>query len=369
VIRRVLGGILAALIVLATGPALGLAGNDPPRPWLSTDGRTLTLTEEIREPLERRQPAIRLNTTASGARQILVSGYGIAPPATILLVCDDRVRALNASALEDSGRLVVATYEVPSDLARTTLAAATCELEVAGVALPIPLNLLRIAWSQPPPSASEIAPVEGHVVAILDGDTIRIRLGDRVEDVRYLGVDAPDFQHATKGTERGAGDALDMNRFLVADKTVRLELDHEERDARGRLQAYVYVRDRMINAELVRRGYAKAVAMWPNTRHGPLFDRLQQEAREQKRGLWSDDTVSPATPPHGGSAAAAARPGVLPTDAWTCPLTSQIKGSFTTPDLCIYHLPDSAVYRKIRPDRCYATEVDALRDGCRGSRR
>jgi micrococcal nuclease len=388
-IKSALGGILLGLLIPTTVP-----GAEPlHRPWLSIDGRTLTLTEEIREPPERRQPAIRLNTSAvSGRRQIIVSGQGIAPPPAILLACDERSRAVNASALEDLGRLVVATYEVAPDVAHATLAAAACELELAGVPLAIPLDLLRIAWSLPPPVASPVTSLEGTVISVIDGDTIRVRLGDRVEDVRYLGIDAPEFQDATKGTERGARDALDMNRFLVADKTVRLELDQEERDAEGRLLAYVWVGDRMVNAELVRRGYAAAVAMSPNTRHGQLFARLQREAAERKRGFWGDDPVSPAAPPPrtgpapagsptpGGSPAGdespapagsdlGRRPGVAPLDAWTCPLASQIKGSFTAPELCIYHLPDSVLYRKIRPDRCYTTEVDALRDGCRGSRR
>jgi micrococcal nuclease len=390
VTKGALGGILVGLLLPTAVPA----AEPLQRPWLSVDGRTLTLTEEIREPPERRQPTIRLNTSStSGQRQIIVSGQDISPPPAILIACDERSRVVNATALEDLGRLVVATYEVAPDLAHATLAAAACELELAGVPLGIPLDLLRIAWSLPPPVASAVTPLEGTVISVIDGDTIRVRLGDRVEDVRYLGIDAPEFQDATKGTERGARDALDMNRFLVADKTVRLELDQEERDAEGRLLAYVWVGDRMVNAELVRRGYAAAVAMSPNTRHGQLFARLQREAAERKRGFWADDPVSPpappsktgpapagSPPPSAESAAGdespapagsdlARRPGVAPLDAWTCPLTSQIKGSFTAPELCVYHLPDSVLYRKVRPDRCYATEVDALRDGCRGSRR
>jgi micrococcal nuclease len=372
VMRGVIGGILAGLIIPAAVPAA-----EPfPRPWLSVDGRTLTLTEEVREPPERRQPAIRLNTdVSSGRRQVIVSGYGISPPPAILFACDERPRAVNATAIEDSGRLVVATYEVPLELAGGMLTATSCELELAGVPIAIPLDLLRIAWSQRPPAPPAAAPLEGTVVSVIDGDTIRVRLGERVEEVRYIGINAPELRHAGPGSERGARDALDVNRFLVADKAVNLELDQEERDAEGRILAYVWVRDRMINAELVRRGYATAVAMSPNSRHGQLLARLQREAREQKRGLWADDAVSPAAPPSSGpptpaaSAEGGRRSGVAPLDPWTCPLTDQIKGSFTTPELCIYHLPDSAFYRKIRPDRCYASEVDALQDGCRGSRR
>jgi hypothetical protein len=67
----------------------------------------------------------------------------------------------------------------------------------------------------------------------------------------------------------------------------------------------------------------------------------------------------------------ASRPGVAPTDAWTCPATHPIKGNFTpsSGELCIYHLPGGGFYGKTKPERCYATDDDARQDGCRKSRR
>jgi micrococcal nuclease len=42
----------------------------------------------------------------------------------------------------------------------------------------------------------------------------------------------------------------------------------------------------MINAELVRLGYAQVMTIPPNVRHQALFVKLQREAREARRGLW-----------------------------------------------------------------------------------
>jgi len=74
------------------------------------------------------------------------------------------------------------------------------------------------------------------------------------------------------------------------------------------------------------------------------------------------------------STAAAQTPsrlGVLPQDAWTCPLTHPIKGNFTTysGEQCIYHMRGGHFYEKTKPERCYATEADAVKDGCRRSKR
>ena len=68
---------------------------------------------------------------------------------------------------------------------------------------------------------------------------------------------------------------------------MRLELDVRQRDRFGRLLAYVYVGEMMVNAELVRLGYAQVMTVPPNVKHASLFLALQREAREAGRGLWA----------------------------------------------------------------------------------
>jgi endonuclease YncB( thermonuclease family) len=127
----------------------------------------------------------------------------------------------------------------------------------------------------------------GLAVHVVDGDTITVQLGGRIEKVRYGGINAPEVAHFMRDEERGAGDASALNRRLVEGKTVRLELDLQERDRSGRLLAYVYVGETMVNAELVRLGYAQVQITPPNVRYQALFLALQREAQEQRRGLWA----------------------------------------------------------------------------------
>src|SRR5947207_14235634 len=107
-----------------------------------------------------------------------------------------------------------------------------------------------IAGAQP-------ATLKGTVVRVVDGDTIHVRIGARVEKVRYIGVNTPEVHHPRKGEEPGGREAAEVNRRLVEGKRVRLELDVQERDRYGRLLAYVWVGDVMVNAELVRLGDRK----------------------------------------------------------------------------------------------------------------
>ena len=86
-----------------------------------------------------------------------------------------------------------------------------------------------------------------------------------------------------------AGEAAKrINLELVSGKHVRLELDRQRRDHYKRLLAYVWVGDTMVNAEMVKRGYAEVMTIPPDFLHRALLVKLQDEAREAGRGLWQE---------------------------------------------------------------------------------
>jgi endonuclease YncB( thermonuclease family) len=113
---------------------------------------------------------------------------------------------------------------------------------VSGTIGLIGLLMVGILFAGEPPH-----PLTGPVVKVIDGDTIDVELdGQRV----------------------------------------RLELDVRHWDRYQRLLAYVYVGDVMINAELVRQGYAQVATFPPNVRYQSQFMDLQRAAREEKAGCW-----------------------------------------------------------------------------------
>jgi micrococcal nuclease len=104
----------------------------------------------------------------------------------------------------------------------------------------------------------------GPVVHVVDDDTIDVQLDGRRVRVRYIGMNTPETKHPEKGVEPFGPEAAEANRRLVEGQTVRLELDVQPWDRYQRLLAYVYVGATMINAELVRQGYAQ-VSTFPPT--------------------------------------------------------------------------------------------------------
>ena len=125
-----------------------------------------------------------------------------------------------------------------------------------------------------------------YVVRVVDGDTIEARIGDRVEDVRYIGVDTPETVKPGTPVQCFGPRASAFNHSLVEHRRVRLVFGVERRDAYGRLLAYVHLGKRFVNVALVRRGLARSLTIAPNDRFAPLFRRLELRAARAGRGLW-----------------------------------------------------------------------------------
>jgi micrococcal nuclease len=142
--------------------------------------------------------------------------------------------------------------------------------------------------------------VSAQVIRVIDGDTIEVSIAGRDEDVRYIGIDTPETVKPDTPVQCYGPQASAENHGLVDGRTLRLVFDRERRDVYGRLLAYVYTgargqagktrgearKPRFVNAALVRDGYARTLAIPPNTAHASLLARLQARAGRAGRGLW-----------------------------------------------------------------------------------
>ena len=158
----------------------------------------------------------------------------------------------------------------------------------------IPLVLLALAGCGAGERASRAEAGSTRVLRVVDGDTVLVQVGGRRERVRYIGIDTPESVRPGAPVQCFAKRASAFNDRLVAGERVRLVADAEPRDRHGRLLAYVYrVRDGLfVNAELVRRGYARTLTIPPNVAHVEELRRLAAVARRNGRGLWSSCPAS-----------------------------------------------------------------------------
>lgn len=121
---------------------------------------------------------------------------------------------------------------------------------------------------------------------VVDGDTARVfYLGESVY-VRYIGIDTPESVDPGSPVECFSEEAKEFNAGLIEGEDVRMVFGPERLDRFDRLLAYVYVRDLMVNAELLRRGYAETLTIPPNDARSGRFDRLEGQARKADLGRW-----------------------------------------------------------------------------------
>jgi len=126
--------------------------------------------------------------------------------------------------------------------------------------------------------------IEGKVIRISDGDTFSLIFDNGFDvKVRLNGIDSPERKQAFSKKAKQALSAL------IFDKVVTVA--YKKKDRYGRVLGEVYVDGINVNHEMVRRGMA-----WHFTRYSDDKDlaRLEQEARKNKVGLWSDpNAVAP----------------------------------------------------------------------------
>ena len=112
------------------------------------------------------------------------------------------------------------------------------------------------------------------VLAVSDGDTIRIMVNGKEERLRLLQIDAPEMDTAGgRGSKRALERLLQYGRGVRLYRKVELEFDGRRRDRYGRLLSYVWCGDTNLSVEMVRRGEAE-----PFFRYGPgPYDRALRQ--------------------------------------------------------------------------------------------
>lgn len=138
--------------------------------------------------------------------------------------------------------------------------------------------------------ATPARPTDAFVMRVVDGDTIQL-LDGRL--VRYIGMDAPEVRRRVgyqwvRDPEPWAEAATHANQHLVDGHRVRLEYDVQTHDRFGRVLAYVYVGEVMVNTELVHEGYARSLTIAPDVRYADRFRMLEEDAKHAHRGIWSE---------------------------------------------------------------------------------
>jgi micrococcal nuclease len=207
------------------------------------------------------------------------------------------------------------------------------------------------------------------VIKVIDGDTVKIRFGGRDETVRLLLIDTPETVHPTKPEQPFGREASNfMKKLLPAGVQIQVEPGIGERDKYGRLLAYFYVKDQMINKMLLEKGLARVAYVYaPNTKYIDEFREVEKEAKNKEAGIWSIENYATS---QGFDDSKAERIKNQASDKKdnSCENT-EIKGNISSHGDKIYHVPSGQFYQITKAEELFCTEADAVNAGFRKSQR
>lgn len=150
---------------------------------------------------------------------------------------------------------------------------------------------LLLALLAVPANARTCAPdrIDSHVqiAHVYDGDTIRLRNGEKV---RLIGFDTPELAHDQQPAEPYAVAARNRLQSLVSanGQALALRYDVERRDRHGRLLAHAFLADgRSVAAYLLGEGLATLLPVPPNVWNQACYAAAEHDARRQRTALWS----------------------------------------------------------------------------------
>jgi len=149
------------------------------------------------------------------------------------------------------------------------------------------------------PAKSPIRTVEGTVVRVIDGDTIKVETPEgTMLKVRLYGIDAPETEKINRRTglisKQGQPYGEEAYRALeskVLSKKVKVDII--DIDRYKRMVGIVYFGNRNINLDMVKEGWAWAYKEYLQRPYASEYLDAEKEARAKGLGLWQQHNPMP----------------------------------------------------------------------------
>jgi len=142
----------------------------------------------------------------------------------------------------------------------------------------------------PEPSGGDVVVmgVGARVTAVVDGDTIDVRVAEGMERVRIIGLDTPELGRDGAADECYAQEARAYVDDALAGRTVTLFPDptQDDVDQYGRLLRHVYVDERSIALGVIEDGAGREFTFDEPYGGQEAHLAAQDAARDDSRGLW-----------------------------------------------------------------------------------
>lgn len=126
----------------------------------------------------------------------------------------------------------------------------------------------------------------------VDGDTLKVIIEDKEYTVRMLSIDTPESVKANTEVEYYGKESSEYTcKKLTNAKKIELEYDEksDKFDKYDRLLAWVFVDNKLLQAELVELGYAKVAYLYDDYKYNDILKTKQELASIKNLGIWNEE--------------------------------------------------------------------------------
>ncbi len=126
----------------------------------------------------------------------------------------------------------------------------------------------------------------------VDGDTARFIINNQEKSTRFLAINTPELKHGNQKEEPYGKEASNYTcKKLKNAKKITLEFDKNSssEDKYGRVLAWVFVDDELLQNTLVKYGYAEVAYLYGDYKYTSLLKKSQKLAQKEKLKIWSNN--------------------------------------------------------------------------------
>ncbi len=128
----------------------------------------------------------------------------------------------------------------------------------------------------------------------IDGDTARFVIKNEVRTVRFLSIDSPEIAHDDVQEEPFGNEAsLFTCDLLTNASNIKLQYDSksDKEDKYGRVLAWVFVDDELLQEKLVSEGLAEVKYVYNDYKYSSHLKDVELEAKSKGIGIWASSYV------------------------------------------------------------------------------
>ena len=129
----------------------------------------------------------------------------------------------------------------------------------------------------------------------IDGDTVSLKVNGKIKKVRFLAIDAPEIKHGDKKADPYGDEAKIYTCMkLKLSKNIKLEYDEnsDKTDKYGRVLAWVFVDNELLQEKLVEKGLAKVAYLYGDYKYTSKLKIAEVRAKKDKINIWSNYNYS-----------------------------------------------------------------------------